>query len=95
MSKQIDNGGPAFPRPYSRDPEHFQDPESYAAQEGLTLRQYYAGKALSNMALTSDGEYSTEDRRRKSPEQDAKWIAIAAVRYADALIAALKAEGAV
>lgn len=40
------NGGSAFPRPYSRDDrsDHF-DPDY--AQEGMSLRDYFAAKAPS------------------------------------------------
>lgn len=40
MSK--DNGGSAFPRPYS---ERYSD-EVYRAQDGMTLRDYFAAKAM-------------------------------------------------
>jgi len=79
-----DDGGSAFPRPISRDPESYRDPEIYCAQEGMTLRAYIAARALpavidvnrENMKISFEGE----------AEQ--------AVRYADALIAALKAGAA-
>lgn len=38
-----DDGGPAFPRPYSR---HERSTETWPGQNGMTLRDYFAGQAL-------------------------------------------------
>lgn len=43
---EIKDGGPAFPRPHS-EPPHY-------AQEGMSLRDYFAAKALQGM-LAEDG----------------------------------------
>lgn len=41
-----DTGGPAFPRPFSVDDV---DPDiSYPAHTGMTLRDYFAAKAMSS-----------------------------------------------
>jgi hypothetical protein len=40
--KPIDDGGPAFPTRWPRS-----DDAQYWTQDGMTLRQYYAGRALS------------------------------------------------
>ena len=39
-------GGPAFPRPHS-EPPHY-------AQEGMTLRDYFAAKALQGLLADAD-----------------------------------------
>ena len=43
-----DNSGPAYPSPSG----------TRSAQPGMTLRQWYAGKALSGLCLKGDGSYS-------------------------------------
>ena len=69
MSQPIDDGGPAFPIPAS---------ESNYYQEGMALRDWFAGHALAgNLA------YPCVD---SSPESEA----IMAYRYADAMLAARK-----
>lgn len=42
-------GGPAFPRPHS---QRYVD-EQYRAQDGMTLRDYFAAKAMQAMITTS------------------------------------------
>ena len=43
------DGGPAFPRPYSKRKSALYKPENYTSQAGMTLRQWYAGMALQGM----------------------------------------------
>ncbi len=43
-----DNGGPAFPRVLSKNGD-FSDSPKYAAQEGMSLRDYFAGQAIAGM----------------------------------------------
>ena len=38
-------GGPAFPRPFSKDGE-YTDSAKHKAQDGMTLRDYLDGKAM-------------------------------------------------
>jgi hypothetical protein len=40
-----DNGGAAFPRPWSSDPEAYG--KHSCPQDGMTLRDWFAGQALS------------------------------------------------
>lgn len=47
MSK--DTGGAAFPRPASEDP-HLRNCD-YEAQDGMTLRDYFAAKAMQSVIL--------------------------------------------
>ena len=64
------DGGPAFPRPHSE----IEEGETIGySQDGMTLRQWYAGKAMSG-PLMDQGE---------NPEKVARY----AFQYADAMIA--------
>ncbi len=58
MSKQpIDDGGPAFPRTGNFDPEsdfrEHPNPDT-EPQGGMSLRDWFAGMALSSMAASED-----------------------------------------
>lgn len=59
---------------------------------GLTKREYFAAMAMQRMAKKSMGEYSNYDLGQKSHLLHPKWIAEAAVHYADALIKELNEE---
>lgn len=77
MSK-INDGGPAFPRT-----AHLKegDPDNYwsaCAQDGMTLRDWFAGQALSVLMLSGD----------PSREGHARLVASRAYAVADAMIAA-------
>ena len=75
MNKET--GGPAFPRPLSVDDV---DPDiSYPAHVGMTLRDYFAAKAMQSMLLTV------------KREQDVEIISIAAYRMADDMLKAREA----
>ena len=84
MSKY--DGGPAFARPRSADPENFHKPETYHAQEGMSLRAHIATQAMQAMITKSSGQDSTGGKG------GVPLIAKYAVEYADALIAALEAS---
>lgn len=75
MSK-IDTGGPAFPLVTWKSPDGMCVELSH---NGMTLRQYYAGLAMANMAELHHGI-----------GVDPIGVARAACQYADALIAELK-----
>ena len=47
MSK--DDGGPAFARPFSKNGE-YSDSQQNRSQEGMSLRDYFAAKALQGMS---------------------------------------------
>lgn len=60
MTKPINTGGPAFPRPLSHDKgdgTHWGDlPEYVPPQDGMTLRDYFAAQALTALiAVYSEG----------------------------------------
>lgn len=55
-------------------------------------REYFAIMALQTMSLKNDGEYSDHELESGTAQCEAEWVASAAVRYADALIAELNKE---
>lgn len=75
----ISTGGSAFP-------SHGAMGE--VAQEGMTLRDYFAGQALSAMEIKDDSSYSKIDFSHDFPSRNAANHAVAAYRIADAMIAA-------
>ena len=64
--------------------EQFQTEEAFQK----ALRDYFAAKAMAAMSLKWDGAYSPNDRLRDQPKADARWVATAAYRYADAMLKA-------
>jgi hypothetical protein len=79
------DGGPAFPhQPYSTDSRNWSDGSS-----DISLRAYIATAVMSSMELRNDGTYNETERAHGFPEFHASRAALAAVRYADALIAEL------
>lgn len=76
MSK---DGGPAFPRPASTD-EHEGPCNVYQDQQGMTLRDYFAAKALQGLLASFAGV----DCRMPEPEK----FAADAYAQADAMLKA-------
>lgn len=78
MSEHIDDGGPAFPVPGLEQHEEFN---------GMTLRDYFAAKAMYAALIGSTGVGGISVTKRK-----AIWDQIAALSYetADAMLAARK-----
>lgn len=70
--KKIDDGGAAFPRPTTVADGFIES----QAQDGMTLRDYFAGQTL--LGIVSINKYG-----RYSPEDAAK----DAYQYADAMLA--------
>ncbi len=104
MSK-IDDGGPAFPRPASENSESGSVSEgNYVAheQEGLTVRQYFAAKAMASHAagaiflamlsgVAGNLPHVDADGLKKALEGLTPELAAdASYQYADAMIAAGK-----
>lgn len=76
---KVDDSGPAFPAiQLDKSGEMMQ----WASQEGMTLRQWFAGKALAGYLAYSP----TLTNGDPEPEKAAR----VAVEYADALLAELK-----
>jgi hypothetical protein len=79
------DGGPAFPRTY----EFVEDGERMdATQNGMTLRDYFAGQALSGMLLVTLSQTETRDA-----DAAFKIAAKNAYLYANAMLAARNAQG--
>ena len=74
------DGGPAFPRPLSTD-EHHGPCSVFPDQEGMTLRDYFAAKAMQAL-INANGE--PLDRLSEVPEY--------AYQIADAMLAAREAQ---
>ena len=91
MPKASD-GGPAFPRPVSYDLREDAAPafdigEREGAQGGMTLRQWFAGKALQGI-LANPYIMSRMDEAAEKLDIDVASIASAgAFKYADEMIA--------
>ena len=73
---------PAFPRPYSEDA--FLEETDYLAQDGMTLRDYFAAQ----IAVGAMSEYWNSDRMRDPTAED---IAQTAYAIADAMLKAREA----
>lgn len=73
------NGGPAFPRPQSNG-----EFKNYDAQEGMTLRDYFAAKAMASLLMADDRDHD------ETFEHYSSTCATAAYRYADAMLVARK-----
>ena len=66
-----DDGGHAFPRP---------EGESETSNDGMTLRDWFAGQAMAKLVELSEGDY-------RSPDAAVQAVGRAAYMYADAMIA--------
>ena len=82
MTTQKQDGGPAFPVPVIGDPKNYypMDTNLPVTQTGLTMRDWFAGKAL-NVVLLEPGQYG--NAANGNPERAADW----AYQFADAMIA--------
>jgi hypothetical protein len=76
------NNPPAFPRPYSEDA--FLEETDYLAQDGMTLRDYFAAQAMQGL-FASNAEHDHED------EHIFDAVAEAAYKQADAMLKAREA----
>jgi hypothetical protein len=84
MSTQIDDGGLAFPIP-----SHVDKLKSriYETQQGMTLRDWFAGQALGDITSHS----MRDEWARSGPEwRDA--VALECYKFADAMIEARKGD---
>jgi hypothetical protein len=58
VSKMINDGGTAFPRPLSSNPNNG---ETYWEQDGMSLRDYFAGQAMSTLQFSFNEKFSGGD----------------------------------
>jgi hypothetical protein len=65
MAKIIHTGGPAFPLAIDKQVLH----------DGMTLRDYFAAKAMQGLLLDDNGDFSDRD-----------WLAEKAYAFADAML---------
>lgn len=84
-------GGPAFPRTRSADPENYHKPEVYEAQEGMSLRDYFAAKAISSILAMPEGgiqsHHPDDHIDNSSATRVAAMWAEQAYQIADAMVA--------
>lgn len=84
MSNQIDDGGPAFPRPLSELSDD-SDGEVAQAYEGMSLRDYFAAKAMQGCLAYSHCNPNTGNYHENS---NPEYVATTAYCYANAMLAA-------
>ena len=73
-------GGAAFPRPLGHNGlKHHEEHEASDAQDGMTLRDYFAAKSMQGMLASGGDHYDGQG----DPERFAK----NAYAYADAMLA--------
>jgi hypothetical protein len=87
--KTINDGGPAFPRPESRGTS---GATTLHGQNGMTLRDYFAGQALAGMTSRSVEVYKKLEGSGISMSEIenelTQRLSCAAYIYADAMLAA-------
>jgi hypothetical protein len=79
---KIKDGGPAFPGTI----QYFPDDKNADEQQGMTLREYFAGQAMQGLLANS----KLADHIRETGGARGGWIEESAVGWADALIKALE-----
>lgn len=80
---------PAFPLPVIKDDKGHPMVHAHPYNQGMTLRMYLAGRAMQGCGIVDDGRFSEHDHARGYPNTIAGWVAAAALRNADALLALL------
>jgi hypothetical protein len=93
MTDKINNGGPAFPVPLNPG----QSYQGHAPCDGMTLRDYFAAKAIQGMlAVPDDQRYGDRVDKSLSIEAWQRWCVTGMVehafRVADAMLKAREAE---
>lgn len=82
------DGGPAFPIPLNEG----QSYQGHSPCDGMTLRDYFAAKAMQGVLSNSDnggGSIEPMVTFLANPERDGcEWVARVAYRIADAMLAA-------
>jgi len=79
MSKKINDGGSAFPLKYKGEQRHNSHIEYI--EKGMSLRDYFAAKALSGLLA-----YSTDGPHNQAAADDIRYITDYAYNLADAML---------
>lgn len=86
MANNPKDGGPAFPRPYGTD-EHSSPCNANQDQQGMSLRQWYAGMVLPGIVHAGMTDIDAAKAVLKTGLGVEDSFAIAAFAISDALIA--------
>lgn len=70
----------AFPRPFSEDRTGGDFPEHFAKQDGMTLRDYFAAKAMQGIICTN--EFAPSNLAKDFPER----ASVKSYEIADAML---------
>ena len=84
------DGGPAFPRPNSTD-EHSQPCNVSYAEDGMSLRDWFAGKALQGILAVPDVDSQSIPGKEGDVLEISDWVEYlpqVAYDYADAMLVA-------
>ena len=87
MEENIETGGPAFPVQYSNE----ADGPTVMPHVGMTLRDYFAAKAMQGIVSSIDGEANYQRLRGHAAGAGlsvSEWIARDAFKQADAMLKA-------
>ena len=87
MEENIETGGPAFPVQYSNE----ADGPTVMPHVGMTLRDYFAAKAMQGIVSSIDGEANYQRLRGHAAGAGlsvSEWIARDAYKQADAMLKA-------
>jgi hypothetical protein len=87
MNERHDDGGPAFPRPatlFTTDRPYNRE------QEGMSLRDWFAGKALQSVLAARAAAFIAVSTGEMHADVDNTDPAVAAYDYADRMLAARK-----
>lgn len=92
MNDKTKGGGPAFPEQIAVTPTG----DTYSGEAGMTLRDYFAAKAMQGMlAVPDDQRYGDRADKALSVEEWQQWCVTGVVehayRVADAMLAARSA----
>ena len=86
MTKPND-GGPAFPRPFSRDPNWGDYGKDYYEQDGMSRRDWLAGLAMQGFVSDPQNLIGIRDTAEQAGIEAPAMMALTSYRLADAMIA--------
>lgn len=94
---KLDDGGPAFPRPRGQTTSEYGCITGSDEQDGMSLRDWFAGKALQGLVHTIFIDQPTEDSliaKGLKPDDFPKFLAYQCYLAADAMLAERVKAGA-